>query len=60
MTEIEKKILQVILSCERDDENGEAIEIAKLVRELIRKAVNESSETGMDGFLEQWFKDNDS
>lgn len=59
MTELEKEMLEAIQNAERYDEHQEAINCAEVARKWIVKAVNESSETHMTGFLHDWFKEND-
>lgn len=60
MTKLEHEIFEAIRSAERYDEHQEALNAAKVARAWISKAVRDSSETYMDGFLENWFTENDT
>ena len=52
-------MLDAILQADRYDEDGQAEKCAEVAREWIRNAVEESSETHMDGFLKDWLLKND-
>lgn len=59
MTQLEKEMFDAILKTERYDDECEAMICAKIARKWIIKAVKDSSETHMQGFLQDWFIEND-
>lgn len=60
MTTLEKEMLEAILKADRYDENQEAINAAEVARRWIKKAVEESNETHVDGFLQDFFIEHDN